>query len=190
MVNDWSPMEVSDRELLAAIRAGDMDATVVFVERHMDWAIGRARKLGAGQDARDVAHDALFGLIQKPPVELREASVRALLGTDLHHRVARARKKRERVVMEPGSSLVDSVALSSLVRLRERAGAMLEGLGRLEGREQRVLRMRFFDEQRFREIGEQLGVSESAARGAVFRALRSLRREVRWLARDEQTSSA
>lgn len=184
MINDWVPMtdsEDSDGALLARVREGDFAATQALVARHRSWAITLARRCGAREQAEDIAHDALFALVRRPPLELRCESIRPLLGTDLRHRVGRAKQKAGRMpAFHPGSSLVEPAekvrSVSSQVRLREVREHLHEAIELLKTPERQLVEWRYFEELKYGEIAERTGKSEAAARSGVFRAMGSLRR--------------
>jgi RNA polymerase sigma-70 factor (ECF subfamily) len=62
---------------------------------------------------------------------------------------------------------------------REDASAVVAVLDRLSADHQTVLRLRYWDDLSFSQIGERLGRSEDAVRKLWLRALRQLQAELR-----------
>lgn len=62
-----------------------------------------------------------------------------------------------------------------LVERWERANQLLACLGRLPQEQQEAVRLRFFGERSFAEIGEAMAKSEDAAKQLVYRGVRRLR---------------
>ena len=95
-----------------------------------------------------------------------------------NRRRSRAARAEEGVPDEPqeliGLALVQADPASELEAGRQRK--LLEwALDRLDGASRELVWLRFFEEMSHREIAAVVGLTESAVRGKVFRALRKLR---------------
>jgi RNA polymerase sigma-70 factor, ECF subfamily len=70
-----------------------------------------------------------------------------------------------------------------LVERWERASRLLERMEDLPSEQQDAIRLRFWKERTFTEIGDAMGRSEQAAKQLVYRAIRKLRLEIEQEAR-------
>lgn len=186
MVNDHAPMQgcdqlgcavvQSDADLLRALRSGDQRAAAQLIDRYHAWALEYARKKGAGQDARDIAHDVLVALLESPPEDLHSGSLHALLSARLRFRVLDSQQRRREGARELSSKLrANETAPSDRARRRRAARQAVEALDQLCSTERRLLRMRYIDDMRAVDIAESTGQSAAAVRSALFRARASLR---------------
>jgi RNA polymerase sigma-70 factor (ECF subfamily) len=178
-------MEARDTEAaLAKARQGDGDAFRVLVEAHARRAFSLAFRLtGSAQDAEDVVQESFIRAYRRLP----SFESRANFGTWLHRIVVncaidsiRARHPQatdadgdvaEAIEIMP-SDTPSPERLARSAEVRRHLAASMEKLTALE-RLAFVLR---HDEGRsIDEIGRTLGIRESAAKHAVFRAVRKLR---------------
>ena len=181
-------MTVSDlpATVLARARRGDSDAFRELVEQHSRSAFRLAYRMTRNeQDAEDVVQESFLRAYR----HLGRFEARSHFGTWLYRIVAncavehvRTRLSRQtRAPMEPIDNLAppsespgpDRLAESSNVR--ERVDAALDGLSPLE---RAAFTLRHDEGRSIDEIGRTLGLGKSAAKHAVFRAVKKLRVEL------------
>ncbi|PRQ08967.1 RNA polymerase sigma factor [Enhygromyxa salina] len=95
---------MTDAELLVLIRDGDSQAATTFAQRHWGWARVYASRLGAGDEARDVAQDVLSKMIFGPPIELRTPSARPYMARAISNAIVSAGRKRPPAASITGES--------------------------------------------------------------------------------------
>lgn len=187
-------MDARDTEAaLAQARQGDGDAFRVLVEAHARRAFSLAFRLtGSEQDAEDVVQESFIRAYRRLP----SFESRANFGTWLHRIVVncaidwiRARHPQAAEIDADGTEVVDFVPadtpsperLARSAEVRRHVAASMEKLTALE----RVAFVLRHDEGRsIDEIGRTLGIRESAAKHAVFRAVRKLRAALEPLRRE------
>ena len=181
-------MTVSDMPaVLARARQGDGEAFRALVEKHSRSAFRLAyRMTGNEQDAEDIVQESFLRAFR----HLGRFEARANFGTWLYRIVAnrgiehiRTRQSRQnRARMEP----IDEAAMPASQapgpdRLAEsgdisrRVAAALDGLSPLE---RAAFTLRHYEGRTIDEIGRTLGLRTSAAKHAVFRAVKKLRAEL------------
>lgn len=183
-------MTASDLQatVLARARRGDSDAFRELVEQHSRSAFRLAYRMTRNeQDAEDVVQESLLRAYR----HLGRFEARSHFGTWLYRIVAncavehiRTRLSRQtRAPMEPLDKLTaptsespgpDRLAESSNVR--QRVEAALDGLSPLE---RAAFSLRHDEGRTIEEIGRALGLGRSAAKHAVFRAVKKLRVELK-----------
>src|SRR5688572_14404030 len=179
-------MTVSDASaVLARARQGDSDAFRALVERHSRAAFRLAfRMTGNEQDAEDVVQESFLRAYR----HLGRFEARADFGTWLYRIVAncsveliRTRRSRQaRARMEPLDEMAVVPAsddpgpdrLAESADIRRRVGAALDGLSPLE---RAAFTLRHYEGRTIDEISRTLRLGTSAAKHAVFRAVRKLR---------------
>jgi len=177
--------------VLARARQGDSEAFCQLVERHSRAAFRLAfRMTGNEQDAEDVVQESLI----KAYRYLGRFETRADFGTWLYRIVAncavdmiRARQSRQKHTWaEPfeqsttarASDLPGPERLAQSSEVQRRVTAALDGLSPLE---RAAFALRHYEGRTIDEISGTLGLGTSAAKQAVFRAVRKLRVELREL---------
>jgi RNA polymerase sigma-70 factor (ECF subfamily) len=179
-------MSASDAQaILARARQGDSEAFRVLVERHCRSAFRLAFRLtGNEQDAEDVVQESLL----KAYRHLGRFETRADFGTWLYRVVAncavdaiRMRRSRQKHVgfdpLDLSASLEASAdpgpeRLAESSEVKRRVAAALETLTPLE---RAAFSLRHYEGRTIDEITRTLGIGRSAAKHAVFRAVRKLR---------------
>jgi RNA polymerase sigma-70 factor, ECF subfamily len=171
--------------ILARARQGDNDAFRALVERHSRSAFRLAfRMTGNEQDAEDVVQESLLRAYR----HLGRFEARADFGTWLYRIVAnsaieliRARQSRQnRARMEPidevatmpASELPAPDRLAASADIRRRVAEAMEGLSPLE---RAAFTLRHYEGRTTDEISRTLRLGTSAAKHAVFRAVKKLR---------------
>jgi RNA polymerase sigma-70 factor (ECF subfamily) len=182
-------MTVSDvpAAVLARARQGDGDAFRELVEQHSRSAFRLAyRMTGNEQDAEDIVQESFLRAYR----HLGRFEARSHFGTWLYRIVAncavehiRTRRLRQnRAPMEPLDPLIappstepapDRLAASS--DIARRVAAALDGLSPLE---RAAFTLRHREGRTIEEIGRTLSLGTSAAKHAVFRAVKKLRAEL------------
>jgi len=135
-----------------------------------------ARRVPTREEAEDISaeifHQALAGLAgfqwQGTPF------IAWLLGI-ASHLVAR---RWQRATNQP-ELLLDESELATTNDQAEQQALFAQLLDRLPDDQRRVLQRRFFDQRSIREIAQELGRSEGAIKQLQFRALETLRSQVR-----------
>jgi RNA polymerase sigma-70 factor, ECF subfamily len=171
--------------ILARARQGDNDAFRALVERHSRSAFRLAFRItGNEQDAEDVVQESFLRAYR----HLDRFEARADFGTWLYRIVAnsaveliRARQSRQnRARMEPidevaampASELPAPDRLAASADIRRRVAEAMDGLSPLE---RAAFTLRHYEGRTIDEISCTLRLGTSAAKHAVFRAVRKLR---------------
>lgn len=96
--------------------------------------------------------------------------------------VDRARRTGRMVLLGeeylPANTHPEGLDPAEVVERWERSNWLLDHLSALPPEQQRALRLRFWGERSFAEVGEAMGRTEPAARQLVYRALRAVRRRI------------
>jgi RNA polymerase sigma-70 factor (ECF subfamily) len=179
-------MEAGDAAaVLARARQGDAEAFRTLVEAHARMAFGLAFRLtGDERDAEDVVQESFIRAYR----QLGRFEARSNFATWLHRIVANCaidllRARRSRREERLGEMAEDPLAdvrsdrpsperLAVSADIRRRVTASMEGLTPLE---RVAFGLRHYEGRSIEEIGRQLGLRKSAAKHAVFRAVRKLR---------------
>jgi RNA polymerase sigma-70 factor (ECF subfamily) len=171
--------------VLSRARGGDGDAFRALVDQHGKGAFGLAFRLtGNAQDAEEIVQESFL----KAHRQLGGFEARSNFGTWLHRivvncamdalRARKSRKAREHV------SEVESVAEwlpatdpcpEQLARSAEIGRRVESSLEELTPQERAAFTLRHREGRSIEEIGRTLGLQKSAAKHAVFRAVRKLR---------------
>jgi RNA polymerase sigma-70 factor (ECF subfamily) len=189
-------------ELLDRSAAGDREARGALLERHRDRlrrmvAVRLDRRLAARVDASDVVQEALAEAERRLDDYLRERPVafypwlRRLVEERLVEEYRRHVGAARRSVTREGEALHLSDAStqglaerlldpgagpSEALRRQEANERLRSALAALPAAERGVLVLRYMEGLSAREVGEVLGVSESAAKTRALRALKALKR--------------
>jgi RNA polymerase sigma-70 factor (ECF subfamily) len=171
--------------VLAKARQGDSEAFRTLVEKHSRNAFRLAyRMTGNEQDAEDVVQESFLRAYR----HLGRFEARADFGTWLYRIVAncavellRTRQSRQtRARMEPLDEVVAAPAadtpgperLAESAEIKRRVAAALDNLSPLE---RAAFTLRHYEGRTIEEISRTLRLRTSAAKHAVFRAVRKLR---------------
>ncbi len=178
-------MQETEAAAIARARGGDGDAFRMLVERHSRSVFRLAYRLtGNEQDAEDVVQESFLRAYR----QLEKYDGRAGFHTWLY-RIAtnyaldllRSRKRTNQRKDEEGNYMLDNIPAAETpadravfsLQLRQRlAGAMAA----LSDQERAAFVLRHFEGHSIHEIGEALGVGESATKNSIFRAVQKLRR--------------
>lgn len=170
----------TDKELLQLFLDSRSDrAFRTLVDRHIDWVYSVAlRQVGGDLHlAKDVCQEVFASLAKKAKFLIEYDALNGWLfkaarfaASDMVRSERRRRSREEEAsAMEVLESDGDGVLNWAL------AGPVLdEAIAELDGGDRDALCLRFFEERRFAQIGESLGLNENAARMRVNRALNKL----------------
>lgn len=177
----------TDAALALGARAGEPEAIERLVQTYQDALYSYAlHLLGDADDAREVAQDALARAC-RALAGYDEERCRALEPRPWLFRIARNLAANRRRATRPAAPLPPpdgwhAPALrdttwpgQGLVAEEERQG-LWRALGTLGQTARDIVLLRFMVELSYAEIAAATGMSEAAARGQVYRALRQLRR--------------
>jgi RNA polymerase sigma-70 factor, ECF subfamily len=168
---------------LARARQGDSEAFRALVERHSRRAFQLAfRMTGSEQDAEDIVQESFLRAYR----QLGRFEARANFSTWLHRIVAncavdvmRSKQGRQARLNEP---LDETVAIAAgqpdperLAESAEVKHRVQEALATLSPLERAAFALRHHEGRSIDEISRTLGLGTSAAKHAVFRAVRKLR---------------
>ena len=170
--------------VLARARQGDGDAFRALVELHARTAFSLAYRLtGDERDAEDVVQESFIRAYR----QLGRFESRSNFGTWLHRIVVncamdalRARHTRREDRLEPADDMPDTLPsdgpspeqLARSAEIRRRVDA---SMALLTPQERVAFCLRHYEGRSIDDIGRTLGVQKSAAKHAVFRAVRKLR---------------
>ena len=171
--------------VLARARQGDGEAFRALVELHARGAFGLAFRLtGDERDAEDVVQESFIRAYR----QLGRFEARSNFGTWLHRIVVncsmdalRARHaRREERGIDPEPAVFETLPsanpsperLARSAEIRRRVDASMAGL---TPQERVAFALRHYEGRSIDDIGRTLGVQKSAAKHAIFRAVRKIR---------------
>jgi RNA polymerase sigma-70 factor (ECF subfamily) len=170
---------------LARARQGDSDAFRALVELHAKAAFSLAYRLtGDERDAEDVVQESFIRAYR----QLGRFESRSNFGTWLHRIVVncsmdalRSRHaRREEKTVEPSADLSEVLASGGpspelLARSEEIRRRVEASMGALTPQERAAFTLRHWEGRSIDDIGKALGLQTSAAKHAVFRAVKKVR---------------
>lgn len=169
-------MEDSDSVAIARVRAGDGDAFRALVERHGRSVFRLAyRMMGNEQDAEDVVQETFLRAYR----QLHSYEGRSGFGTWLHRIASNysldlMRSRRPQAQLQDNAS--HGPGPDRLLFGDEVQRTVASTLDELSQQERTAFVLRHFEGQSIEEIGASLGLSGSAAKQSIFRAVQKLRR--------------
>jgi RNA polymerase sigma-70 factor (ECF subfamily) len=159
----------TDQQLITAINDGDEAAFAALYERHKQWVVNLAYRVGGDRDAAlDVLQDTFSYLLSKIPIQLT-AKLTTFLYPAVRHRAMELRRKRRPGV---GEAYLADVACDDpkLDELRELIRRLPEG-------QQEVVVLRFVDDLSLEEIGEALSIPLGTVKSRLHNAIAALRKD-------------
>jgi RNA polymerase sigma-70 factor, ECF subfamily len=177
-------MEMSDREAVAAVRAGDREAFRPLVEKHSRTIFRLGfRMTGNEQDAEEVVQETFLKAYRK----LGDFESRANFGTWLYRIASNcaldllARRKPQNTPLqdeegvelplpEPGPG-PERLLLSDELKRK-----LAEAMTALTAAERTAFVLRHFEGQSIEEIGKLLDLKENATKNCIYRAVQKMRR--------------
>jgi len=179
--------------ILTRARQGDEDAFRVLVELHARAAFRLAYRLMRDErDAEDVVQESFIRAHRRLP----GFEARANFGTWLHRiivncaldalrsRDGRGATRRAEPVELPDTLEFDGPSPERLARSGEIKRRLEESMRTLTDQERVAFTLRHHEGRSIEDIGETLGIQHSAAKHAVFRAVRKLRAALEPLRRE------
>ena len=162
-----------DETLLAAAQAGDQACFERLIEPHI--AVGyrlAAAMLSDADQAEDAVQDATLRAWRSIGQLRSSAQVRGWFLTIVANRSRSMRSTRWwSVIRLPETRF----GLPSPADATDRRHDLLTALGRLRWDERAAVFLRFYEDMNSREVGEALGITATAARSRIHRALQRLR---------------
>jgi RNA polymerase sigma-70 factor (family 1) len=173
----------TDQQLFALIRTGDKEAYTVVYSRF--WAIiyRHARKmLRDEQEAEDITQEVFYMLWNKAPELEVKTSVSGYLYTAVRNKIFN-RMKHGKVVAQYAASLGNFMQTSELetdhlIREKQLRELIEHELAALPPQMRIIFELSRNEHLSYREIAEQLGVTEGVVRNQLSRALKQLREKL------------
>jgi RNA polymerase sigma-70 factor (ECF subfamily) len=178
-------MQETEAAAIARARTGDGDAFRLLVERHSRSVFRLAYRLtGNEQDAEDVVQEAFLRAYR----QLEKYDGRASFHTWLYRIAAnyaldllRSSKRMSRRKDEKDLTMLDNIPAPEPSADRAVFSSQLQkrlatAMAALSEQERTAFVLRHFEGHSIDEIGEALGVGESATKNSIFRAVQKLRR--------------
>lgn len=170
-----------DRELAALLvlaQQGDRQAYERFL-LEVSALLRRflARRMSSSERVEDVLQETLLTIHRARHSYLPGRPVGPWLYTICEHRLIdfhRQRRRIERVEVPAG----DGLAAAADEPARESSPVVLEALGRLPGKQRRIIELLKLQELSVREVAARVGMSESAVKVTAFRGYQTIRRMV------------
>lgn len=169
---------MNDLELLRQYsQQGDQAAFTAVVARHVDLVYSVARRHVAADALAQEITQAVFLDLARSAGKLRPDSHLASWLHVVARRTAIDAVRREQHRRRQEQAAVEASALVNETSGDwQRVAPLLDtAIARLKEDERRAVLLRFFEKKSFREIGDQLGASEEAARKRVDRGVERLR---------------
>jgi RNA polymerase sigma-70 factor (ECF subfamily) len=168
----------TDRELIAALNAGDASAFDALYYRYRDWCVRLAYRFTRDHDdALDVLQETFAYLSRKFPGFVLTASMTTFLYPVVKNSALAIRRKRRRLVTGSAESIeVPDVEPTDAGNPRE---SLAQVLSRIPDASREVLLMRFVDGLKLHEIAAALGVPVGTVKSRLHNALEALRDDER-----------
>lgn len=168
-----------EQQLVARVRAGDVDAYDVLVRRYLERALGVARRLlGNPIDAEDLVQDAFLRALDRistfDPTRQRFAPwfFRLLVNTGLNTRRARAVRATD---PEPLDARSSDAMPDELLERREIRDRFAAAVAKLPPRQQTIVTLYEVDGLSAAEIAQSLEIAPETVRWHLHEARRALR---------------
>ena len=196
-------MSSDDARLVEGLLCGEPGAWDLFVERYSGLVAGTARRILAGRgrvpaasDVDDVTENVFVMLLERDGRLLRKydpahslaAYVAVLTRTAVHRWLRRQKAKVDLPSsMWEGGIPEEALTASDQTAQTELREVVQTELNSLSSKEQRILRMFYYEERDYQEIAGALGVSINSVGAALSRARTKLGKALR--GRDDLTES-
>lgn len=187
-IESWSVADLADRDLVAAIAAGDELALRTLYDRVYPSLWDFSRSVTESRDAADdLAQEAMTLLWMRAPAWDPQAHVRGFLFTAVRH-LARNASRRQRTVADAESERrqeIVNLAMSTIPATpaeRLEHAELIAAVGRavagLPDVRRMALLLRWREQLPYEEIARVLGVSTTAAHHLVARARAAVRIQI------------
>lgn len=172
---------MDDWDLLQTYAKNRSDAAFAeLVQRHLDWIYSAAlRQVRDPHLARDVAQ-TVFVLLARKAGKLRRGTIVAgwLFRTTRYVAARAVRTEQRRRVREESASVMMSTTNSpddNEILWKQLAPHLDQAVAALSQTDRSAILLRFYERKPLREVGQQLGLTEDAAKKRVTRAVEKLR---------------
>lgn len=182
-VSSDTPDHLEDRLLAVRAGEGDDDAFAVLVLRHSAPLLALARQLlGNSADAEDAVQDAFLSAWRRLPEFRGNATFRTWMYRIVTNRCLNIMRSRNTAipldsVPEPATGNTDAVP-DRAAESSAAAVALVEALSKLSPDQRACWVLRELHGLHYEEISQLVGASEQTVRGRLFRARRSLAKEM------------
>src|SRR6266481_1873558 len=169
----------SDRELIAALNAGDPLAFEVLYHRYRDWVVGLGYRLtGDREIALDVLRETFLYFVKKFPGFQLTASLKTFLYPAVKHLSINARRQSQR--FQSNESELEELEFSVATDpIRAEEDTLHAVLATLSPGHREVLWLRFVDGLSLGEIAEALDLPLGTVKSRLHNALGTLRQDKR-----------
>ena len=169
----------TDIEILRRLRSGDEAALKPLFDRYyMPLCIHSMQLTDSLDVSEDLVQDLFVSFWEKKIYLTIEVSLRAYLFSSVRNlSINYMRKERPYALceMEESLCLIDEEAEVSELELQERHRRLHEALKELSPQEHRVLRAVVFENKKYKEAADELGLSVNSVKTYLARAFRLLR---------------
>lgn len=181
--------QISDRDIIKKVLAGDTDQYNELVLRHKDYAYSLALKIVHNpMDAEEIAHDAFI----KAYRSLKSYQQKAKFTTWLYRivfntAVSHTRKNTIKVddisnmVKQPESSFSSNEGLFN----QDRARFIKEAMEQLTPLDASLISLFYMEQLNLEEIGQVVNLKPNAIKVKLFRARKRLAREIKKILHEE-----
>ncbi|PRQ06640.1 RNA polymerase sigma factor [Enhygromyxa salina] len=181
-------MDMADRDLLVAWRAGDRGAGGQIIDRHYK-SLHRffCNKVGSADEVEELVQRCFMGAVEGLVRFRADASVRtwlfAIARNILRQWIDEQVRKRSREAPAVSSVADLGAGASTLVGKRREQRLLLEALRHIPIESQLILELSYWERLTAKQIGEVLDCPEGTARSRVRKAKQELRGTLDGLAR-------
>jgi len=182
---DSDKTDESDRDLMAAVAAGDQPSFRRFVERHQNLVIGTVARMIGTADAEDIAQQVFLNVWKSAPRWRPEAKVTTWLMTITRRLVFNEARRRSRTRIVPRQSEEESPEYPDTkpspdreILEREMHAAIEAAMESLPERERMVVVLRRHEAMPYEEIAAILGTTVPSVKSLLFRARNTLREKL------------
>jgi RNA polymerase sigma-70 factor (ECF subfamily) len=183
--------DLADGELALAIHRCESGAFECLVERYQDALFNFALRLLRNEfDAEEVVQDTVLRAHRALLSRYDEQKLSSLALRPWLFRIARnlafnRQRSRRRHPLLSGDDFKNVAESRTVPALNGRSELLERALACLDVPDLELLELRFFQELPYREIAAVLGGTDSALRGRIYRALRTLRTRLERLGYDQ-----
>ena len=181
-------MEVSEKEIIRRVLAGDREEYRVLMERHFPVVLlMKLRMTGNLQDAEEAAQEAFIRAYQQLPAFREQSSFRTWVFRIAMNTALNLVKRRTRNPEWNAESIDDPSGASPISTRPTPEAAMLDDEARtqrerameaLTPMERTAFVLRHMEEQPMDVVADTLGINANSARQTLFRAVSKLRRQL------------
>ena len=164
-----------DSDLLRQHLAGDPAAIDRLIRRHIDMVYVTARRQAGEARADDVTQAAFLLLLRKAPSLAMRESLAGWLYRVVGYCAANLRKAEARRHLHEREAAMSEAATTPAPEQRELIGILDVALAQLKESDREAVLLHHLQQKNYAETGQQLGISEEAARKRSDRGVERLR---------------